>query len=1472
MTFKVKDGISVAGSTFVDGSRNTTTNNLTVGGNLTVSGTTTTINTATLEVADLNITVAKNATTAAAANGAGLTVAGASATLLYTSAADSWNFNKNVFASNLSGTNTGDNAGVTSVAAVTPIVSSGGTTPSISHATSGVGAGTYNNVTVNTFGHVTSGSNTAYLTTLTDTLATVTGRGATTTTAVILNGGLSTGSASTGVTRAVVDTGGNFLSYYAAETTARIQLGRDVGISGGAGLALGGALYALIASSDTNGSALYFKLNTAAATASTSPNMSLTSTGLSVAGTLTASNLSGTNTGDNPGVTSVAGVTPIVSSGGTTPSISHATSGVGAGTYNNVTVNTFGHVTAGSNVGYISGYTEVDTLATVTARGASTSTSVTLSGTGNQFGGHFYFLPYDAAGNHYPHFNDGGSASGTKINWRLYTGVNNTVTHTWTTSLATFATNIAATNFSGSSSGTNTGDNPGVTSVAGVTPIVSSGGTTPSISHATSGVGAGTYNNVTVNTFGHVTAGSNTAYLTALSDTLATVTARGNTTTTAINSNTGAAINLVTAGNQGAWLGGFNDATTGWALSKAVMALKPDDATYSTIGMAGTNGLLYFARTSTGAGTLTSWLEVSSAGVANFKLARPQWNGTNLVIASDVVSSIAATSPIVTSAATGGVTLSHATSGVGAGTYNNVTVNTFGHVTAGSNVGYVSSSGVTSVATSGGYGGLTLTGGTITTTGTITMGGTPTGTWPISVSGTAANATTLLGSGVITYGASGTQWLNQSGVGGAGTNGVAPSNPTNDWYHHLIFNHANNAGYYVDFAACFHSDTYAFRRVVGGVDNGWKTLWHSGNLTNLNQLTNGPGYGTGTVTAVTATTPIISSGGTTPNITHATSGATAGTYNNVTVNTFGHVTAGSNVGYLTAEADTLATVTARGNVASGGIGLPAGDGIGYTFWGNGSSYKISMGVGTLYQYGTVTDYSIKMQMDTGSTGRGFTWGRDGVTPVAGLNSTSGNFQTAGTIAASNFSGSSSGTNTGDNAGVTSVTGTAPVVSSGGTTPAISMAAASASVNGYLTSANWTTFNNKIGSLTDTLATVTARGATTLSNVIFGNTTGGTVGSSGAPGTALGTIKSARMMGKYTNANSMGSYYMDYNSEGTVTLTDGSALASLSTTINCTANISEANALPAYGTSYGSKNAGMAFISGTQTDILKTVVGLAPTTTGAVNAVLLGYLVNGPRILIQDNTTGGTAATNVITHVATSHNFVGAITQGGSANIHAGNYTSYSPSLTGGSASGTWGISITGSSASTTGNAATASQLVGAAPNGVFRYTPNLHFNSAVGNAVILNWDNGATTGTVQTFRIGNGSSSDIFTVTAAGTVIANGNITAYGTASDITLKENIIKFDNALGVVKQLNGYYFNYIGKEDRLVGVIAQEVEKVLPELVYTFKPLNTAEDKKAVKYELLSAVLIEAIKEQQTIIDSQESRIARLEALVFKLTEGK
>jgi hypothetical protein len=73
--------------------------------------------------------------------------------------------------------------------------------------------------------------------------------------------------------------------------------------------------------------------------------------------------------------------------------------------------------------------------------------------------------------------------------------------------------------------------------------------------------------------------------------------------------------------------------------------------------------------------------------------------------------------------------------------------------------------------------------------------------------------------------------------------------------------------------------------------------------------------------------------------------------------------------------------------------------------------------------------------------------------------------------------------------VTSVTGTAPVVSSGGATPAISMAAATGSVNGYLTSTDWTTFNNKgSGTVTSVAALTIGTTGTDLSSTVATGTT------------------------------------------------------------------------------------------------------------------------------------------------------------------------------------------------------------------------------------------------------------------------------------------------------------------------------------------------------------------------------------------------
>jgi hypothetical protein len=122
-------------------------------------------------------------------------------------------------------------------------------------------------------------------------------------------------------------------------------------------------------------------------------------------------------------------------------------------------------------------------------------------------------------------------------------------------------------------------------------------------------------------------------------------------------------------------------------------------------------------------------------------------------------------------------------------------------------------------------------------------------------------------------------------------------------------------------------------------------------------------------------------------------------------------------------------------------------------------------------------------------------------------------------------------------------------------------------------------------------------------------------------------------------------------------------------------------------------------------------------------------------------------------------------------------------------------------------------------------------------------------------------------------VYTNGSIYAaassYATAfyynSDESLKENVAELDG-LDIIKRLRGVSFTWKETGEDSVGLIAQEVEKVLPELVST----DSKTGLKSVQYGNIVGPLIEAVKEQQTEIDELKSELKALSEKVDALSK--
>ena len=126
---------------------------------------------------------------------------------------------------------------------------------------------------------------------------------------------------------------------------------------------------------------------------------------------------------------------------------------------------------------------------------------------------------------------------------------------------------------------------------------------------------------------------------------------------------------------------------------------------------------------------------------------------------------------------------------------------------------------------------------------------------------------------------------------------------------------------------------------------------------------------------------------------------------------------------LSVSGDNLGSHVATSNLNMGNrevdninyLDMRAGNGFGLRFWSS-DSYAINMGNAAEYQYGYVNDYSIKTNMSN-TAGRGWTWGVDGVTPVASIEAQSGHMTLKGNLHVSQGNTTGNGIILGDDGGI-----------------------------------------------------------------------------------------------------------------------------------------------------------------------------------------------------------------------------------------------------------------------------------------------------------------------------------------------------------------------------------------------------------------------------------------------------------------------
>lgn len=476
---------------------------------------------------------------------------------------------------------------------------------------------------------------------------------------------------------------------------------------------------------------------------------------------------------------------------------------------------------------------------------------------------------------------------------------------------------------------------------------------------------------------------------------------------------------------------------------------------------------------------------------------------------------------------------------------------------------------------------------------------------------------------------------------------------------------------------------------------------------------------------------------------------------------------------------------------------------------------------------------------------------------------------------------------------------------------IQVVQAGASTNGYLSSTDWTTFNNKQSTVT--LTTTGTTGASTFSAGTLnipqyqGQITLTTTGTSGAATFSSNTLNIPQYQAALTNpVTGTGTSGKLVKFTGTSTIGDsiltesGGVITQTAATPDKCINYTDATSFGRiFFSESGTFKAAIQFMGSTfvatarrnALEIVNTTTGDLALGTGDTRTF---YIKNGGNLGIGTSTPNLTAANRTTVDINGTTECLLAFSNGGTSRGYIYHTATDNIIWAEGARNMQFGIAGAGFMGFGTNN--TERMRITSAGNvGIGTSSPatklHVYEASTSSSSYLTIQNNRARNAAVYTettnggFYAGTSIGTDTFNyqiydavagvarliITSGGNILMNtssdngerlyvsGSIRATGSItanSDARLKKNIERIENALEKVGQISGYTYNTIYDENRHAGVIAQEIDKVLPEIV------NKGNDGlMGVEYGNISALLIEAIKEQKVLIESLQAKVEAL-----------